>query len=161
MKSEASSSALVLALTLLASASTVIAEPFLSPRIDLPSSITADNHPPTLTAAPLLKKPSINKLSRSCCCCQSCQCTPLHRRPIRYRRSLPLQHCPRQYAASLERNVPFTPEAAVNGSVDGGWQALPEIQGMTLNRTFAVAPGAVMPFYQTQDLTLPRSRELL
>lgn len=46
-------------------------------------------------------------------------------------------------------NVPFIPEAAVNGSVDGGWQALPDIQGMTLNRTFAVAPGAVMPFYQT------------
>ncbi|SNX85408.1 uncharacterized protein MEPE_04117 [Melanopsichium pennsylvanicum] len=47
-------------------------------------------------------------------------------------------------------NVPFIPEAAVNGSTDGGWQALPEIQGMTLNRTFAVQPGAVMPFYQTQ-----------
>ncbi|GAC94439.1 hypothetical protein PHSY_002010 [Pseudozyma hubeiensis SY62] len=46
-------------------------------------------------------------------------------------------------------NVPFIPEAAVNGSVDGGWQALPEIQGMSLNRTFAAAPGAVMPFYQT------------
>ena len=48
-------------------------------------------------------------------------------------------------------NVPFIPEAAVNGSVNGGWQALPDIQGMTLNRTFAVQPGAVMPFYQTQN----------
>ncbi|KAJ1023579.1 hypothetical protein NDA16_003196 [Ustilago loliicola] len=47
-------------------------------------------------------------------------------------------------------NVPFIPEAAVNGSMDGGWEALPDIQGMDLNRTFAVAPGAVMPFYQTQ-----------
>ena len=47
-------------------------------------------------------------------------------------------------------NVPFIAEAAVNGSVEGGWEALPEIQGMDLNRTFAVAPGAVMPFYQTQ-----------
>ncbi|KAJ1036838.1 hypothetical protein NDA10_006135 [Ustilago hordei] len=41
-------------------------------------------------------------------------------------------------------------EAAVNGSVKGGWEALPEIQGMDFNRTFAVAPGAVMPFYQTR-----------
>ena len=48
-------------------------------------------------------------------------------------------------------NVPFIPEAAVNGSVDGGWQALPTIEGMTLNRTFAVQPGVVMPFYQTQN----------
>lgn len=46
-------------------------------------------------------------------------------------------------------NVPFIAEAAVNGSIDGGWEALPNIQGMDLNRTFAVAPGAVMPFYQT------------
>ncbi|CBQ72810.1 conserved hypothetical protein [Sporisorium reilianum SRZ2] len=47
-------------------------------------------------------------------------------------------------------NVPFIPEAAVDGSDDGGWQALPQIQGMTLNRTFAVQPGVVMPFYQTE-----------
>lgn len=47
-------------------------------------------------------------------------------------------------------NVPFTPEAAVDGSVADGWKALPDIPGMTLNRTFAVAPGAVKPFYQTQ-----------
>lgn len=47
-------------------------------------------------------------------------------------------------------NVPLIPIADVQGSVDGGWQALPDIQGMTLNRTFAVQAGAVMPFYQTQ-----------
>lgn len=47
-------------------------------------------------------------------------------------------------------NVPFIPEAAVDGSVDGGWKELPDIRGMTLNRTFAVQPGVVMPFYQTQ-----------
>ncbi|SPO27295.1 uncharacterized protein UTRI_10412 [Ustilago trichophora] len=47
-------------------------------------------------------------------------------------------------------NVPFIAEAAVNGSTDEGWQALPEIEGMTLNRTFAVQPNVVMPFYQTQ-----------
>ncbi|TKY86266.1 hypothetical protein EX895_005091 [Sporisorium graminicola] len=46
-------------------------------------------------------------------------------------------------------NVPFIPEAAVDGSMDGGWKELPDIQGMTLNRTFAVQPGVVMPFYQT------------
>ncbi|EST04839.1 hypothetical protein PSEUBRA_006154 [Kalmanozyma brasiliensis GHG001] len=46
-------------------------------------------------------------------------------------------------------NVPFVPEAAVDGSDAGGWQALPTIDGMTLNRTFAVRPGVTMPFYQS------------
>ncbi|KAJ1017975.1 hypothetical protein NDA13_006583 [Ustilago tritici] len=63
-------------------------------------------------------------------------------------------------AAQAANVLPFTAlvnmqpvnsgEAAVNASVKGGWEALPEIQGMDLNQTFAVAPGAVMPFYQTR-----------
>ncbi|EPQ28440.1 uncharacterized protein PFL1_04266 [Pseudozyma flocculosa PF-1] len=47
--------------------------------------------------------------------------------------------------------VYYQPEATVNGSVDGGWQALPEIPDFQLNRTWTVKDGAIMPFYQTAN----------
>lgn len=38
----------------------------------------------------------------------------------------------------------FQPEAQVGGSVDEGWQALPEIPDFTLNRTTVIRDGAIM-----------------
>ncbi|PWY97281.1 hypothetical protein BCV70DRAFT_68864 [Testicularia cyperi] len=46
--------------------------------------------------------------------------------------------------------VPVLPIADVNGSVDGGWQEIPDIQGMTLNRSTVIGDNAVMPFYISQ-----------
>ncbi|SNX87901.1 uncharacterized protein MEPE_06612 [Melanopsichium pennsylvanicum] len=52
--------------------------------------------------------------------------------------------------------VYFTPNAATNGSDEGGWQELPDIPGFTLNRTFAVHnvfknESGVLPFYITNN----------
>ncbi|KAN0064748.1 hypothetical protein ACQY0O_001805 [Thecaphora frezii] len=43
--------------------------------------------------------------------------------------------------------IPMTRVPAVNGSDDGGWQFLPDLDGFTLNRTFKVRGDATMPFY--------------
>ncbi|KAI3479363.1 hypothetical protein L1887_58568 [Cichorium endivia] len=82
---------------------------------------------------------------------QGGQRAAVHRGPVCHWQPVPLHNLVEDNTQlPWNANVPFIAEAAVNGSVDGGWQALPNIEGMTLNRTFAVQPGAVMPFYQTQ-----------
>ncbi len=50
------------------------------------------------------------------------------------------------------QNVPFIASAPTNGSDENGWQALPDIFGFTLNRTFSVHnvfknESGIMPFY--------------
>ena len=48
--------------------------------------------------------------------------------------------------------VPFiaTPDATL--SPTGGWQGLPSLEGFTLNRSWEIVPGAIMPFYMTAGL---------
>ena len=48
--------------------------------------------------------------------------------------------------------MPFIQTANTNISTAGGCEALPDVEGFSLNRTWEVVPGAVMPFYQTADL---------
>lgn len=45
--------------------------------------------------------------------------------------------------------VPFIATPDTTASAAGGWQAIPDLQGFTLNRSWEVVPGAVMPFYIT------------
>lgn len=51
--------------------------------------------------------------------------------------------------------VPFvaTPGAENQGAADGqfGWKAVPDLEGFTLNRTFQVKPGLIMPMYISQS----------
>ncbi|PWN38074.1 uncharacterized protein FA14DRAFT_109635, partial [Meira miltonrushii] len=56
--------------------------------------------------------------------------------------------------AQLPQNagVPFLPTANTTADSAGGWQMIPEVVGFTLNRSWAVVPGAVMPFYITSGV---------
>ncbi|CAO1633210.1 unnamed protein product [Sympodiomycopsis kandeliae] len=48
-------------------------------------------------------------------------------------------------------NVPFVANANANGSPDAGWQALPDLDGFTLNRSIVIAEGAIQPVYMTAN----------
>lgn len=49
-------------------------------------------------------------------------------------------------------DVPFIPTANTNISALGGWEALPQVDGFNLNRSWEVVPGAIMPFYSTANI---------
>lgn len=53
--------------------------------------------------------------------------------------------------AQLPQNigVPFSPTPNTTADAAGGWQMVPQLEGFILNRTWAIRPGAVMPFYIT------------
>lgn len=48
--------------------------------------------------------------------------------------------------------APFIQTASTNASAAGGWEALPQVEGFTLNRTWELVPGAIMPFYSTAGI---------
>ncbi|PWN19134.1 hypothetical protein BCV69DRAFT_45425 [Microstroma glucosiphilum] len=48
-------------------------------------------------------------------------------------------------------SIPFVANAAASGSADGGWQALPDLEGFTLNRTIEIRDGAIQPAYITAN----------
>lgn len=45
------------------------------------------------------------------------------------------------------QNAPFIATPSTNISAEGGWNAIPELAGFSINRTWQVVPGAIMPFY--------------
>lgn len=48
-------------------------------------------------------------------------------------------------------NVPFVANANANGSPDDGWQALPALDGFTLNRSITISENAIQPVYITAN----------
>lgn len=48
--------------------------------------------------------------------------------------------------------VPFIAAPDATLSSTGGWQGLPSLEGFTLNRSWEIVPGAIMPFYMTAGL---------
>lgn len=53
-------------------------------------------------------------------------------------------------------DIPVTSDPSVNGSEDGGWQSLPQIQGFTFNESFAVYnkwgnESGIFPYYIAVD----------
>jgi hypothetical protein len=57
--------------------------------------------------------------------------------------------------------VPFLPTPSTNASAAGGWISIPELEGFTLNRTWEVVPGAIMPFYMTSGLDITQVKRAL
>jgi hypothetical protein len=57
--------------------------------------------------------------------------------------------------------VPFLPTPSTNASAAGGWITIPELEGFTLNRTWEVVPGAIMPFYMTSGLDTTQVKRAL
>jgi hypothetical protein len=45
--------------------------------------------------------------------------------------------------------IPFIQTPSTTADTAGGWQMIPQMEGFTLNRSWEVVPGAVMPFYIT------------
>lgn len=49
------------------------------------------------------------------------------------------------------QQFPFVANADATGSPDGGWNALPPMDGFTLNRSITIRDGAIQPVYITAD----------